>query len=101
MTSITQLLSPWPVAKPHTIVLRDQPEHLLPPPPPIYQPVTSIMSAENATSPQEAGHSPTQTGGSDHSDGDNGQSDGRKGYGKRELSTSKRAAQNRAAQVCV
>ena len=25
--------------------------------------------------------------------------DGRKGYGKRELSTSKRAAQNRAAQV--
>lgn len=26
--------------------------------------------------------------------------DGRKVYGKRELSTSKRAAQNRAAQVC-
>lgn len=29
-----------------------------------------------------------------------GPTDGRKGYGKRELSTSKRAAQNRAAQVC-
>ena len=33
------------------------------------------------------------------SGGDDGASDGRKG-GKRELSTSKRAAQNRAAQVC-
>lgn len=30
---------------------------------------------------------------------DGNDNDGRKGYGKRELSTSKRAAQNRAAQV--
>lgn len=36
--------------------------------------------------------------GSAESDGGDGP-DGRKGYGKRELSTSKRAAQNRAAQV--
>jgi len=97
MTSITQLLSPWPVAKPQTIVLRDQPEHILPPPI-NYQPIASMMNTET-TSPQETGPSPTQTGGSDHSDGDNTQTDGRKGYGKRELSTSKRAAQNRAAQV--
>lgn len=34
------------------------------------------------------------------SGGDDNGSDGKKG-GKRELSTSKRAAQNRAAQVCV
>lgn len=33
------------------------------------------------------------------SGGDDNGADGRKGYGKRELSTSKRAAQNRAAQV--
>lgn len=38
--------------------------------------------------------------GAGDSGGDDGASDGRKG-GKRELSTSKRAAQNRAAQVCV
>ena len=37
--------------------------------------------------------------GAGDSGGDDGASDGRKG-GKRELSTSKRAAQNRAAQVC-
>jgi hypothetical protein len=37
--------------------------------------------------------------GSADSDGGDGNTDGRKGYGKRELSTSKRAAQNRAAQV--
>ena len=35
------------------------------------------------------------SGGSD----DGNDPDGRKGFGKRELSTSKRAAQNRAAQV--
>ena len=39
--------------------------------------------------------------GSAESDGGDGPADGRKGYGKRELSTSKRAAQNRAAQVCI
>jgi len=38
--------------------------------------------------------------GSAESDGGDNNGDGRKGYGKRELSTSKRAAQNRAAQVC-
>lgn len=37
--------------------------------------------------------------GSAESDGGDANTDGRKGYGKRELSTSKRAAQNRAAQV--
>lgn len=37
--------------------------------------------------------------GAGDSGGDDNGSDGRKG-GKRELSTSKRAAQNRAAQVC-
>ncbi len=37
--------------------------------------------------------------GAGDSGGDDGVSDGRKS-GKRELSTSKRAAQNRAAQVC-
>lgn len=37
--------------------------------------------------------------GAGDSGGDDGASDGRKN-GKRELSTSKRAAQNRAAQVC-
>ncbi len=36
----------------------------------------------------------TSAGSDDGNDGD-----GRKGYGKRELSTSKRVAQNRAAQV--
>ncbi|RMD45009.1 hypothetical protein DV735_g18, partial [Chaetothyriales sp. CBS 134920] len=36
--------------------------------------------------------------GSAESDGGDNSTDGRKGYGKRELSTSKRAAQNRAAQ---
>ncbi|KAK5947343.1 hypothetical protein PMZ80_001493 [Knufia obscura] len=102
MTSITQLLSPWPVAKSHSIVLRDQPDYTQAqahsiPPPPSYQPVSDAMLSAQAqpvpTSPSAT--SPQQT--SDHSDGD-GQADGRKGYGKRELSTSKRAAQNRAAQ---
>ena len=41
-----------------------------------------------------APQTPTQPQGSPPSDG------GSKSYGKRELSTSKRAAQNRAAQVC-
>lgn len=101
MTSITQLLSPWPVAESHTIVLkRDQPEYPPPPqpqnhlpPPTSYQPASEIMS-NTPQSPQAT--SPSHI--SDHSDGDP-QADGRKGYGKRELSTSKRAAQNRAAQV--
>ena len=48
--------------------------------------------------PAIAGTSIMNPGAGD-SGGDDGASDGRKG-GKRELSTSKRAAQNRAAQVC-
>lgn len=107
MTSITQLLSPWPIAKSSSIVLRDQPEypspqsHTLPPLiTPSYQPASEIMTANAQTGPVSppSANSPTQT--SDQSDGDT-PGDGRKGYGKRELSTSKRAAQNRAAQVCV
>lgn len=101
MTSITQLLSPWPATKPHSIVLRDQPEYPPPqthqiPPPPTYQPISETMSPTQAVPQSPAAASPTQ--GSEHSDGDQQQTDGRKGYGKRELSTSKRAAQNRAAQ---
>lgn len=99
MTSITQLLSPWPVAKPHTIVLRDQPDHLSHmPPPSSYQPVSDVMATQSQAPTSPPATSPT-AGGSDNSDGDMNQTDGRKGYGKRELSTSKRAAQNRAAQV--
>lgn len=89
MTSITQLLSPWPVAKPHTIVLRDQPEDVLP---------AQTMNIAQTTTPPEQSQSPAAGNGSDISDGGDGQENG-KGYGKRELSTSKRAAQNRAAQV--
>lgn len=104
MTSITQLLSPWPIAKSNSIVLRDQPEypspqaHTLPPLiTPSYQPASEIMTAQGQSElASPSPNSPPQT--SDHSDGD-GPADGRKGYGKRELSTSKRAAQNRAAQV--
>jgi len=104
MTSITQLLSPWPVAKSNTIVLRDQPEYTQAPahripPPPTYQPVSEVMPASPALAPPTSPSATSPQQMSEHSDGD-GQGDGRKGYGKRELSTSKRAAQNRAAQVC-
>jgi len=99
MTSITQLLSPWPITK-HSVVLREQ-----------------LMSQSNTTTPprdqldnmqQSSPASPNDPSGGDmlagisnsaDSDGGDGNGDGRKGYGKRELSTSKRAAQNRAAQV--
>lgn len=93
MTSITQLLSPWPVAKPHSIVLRDQPEDVLP-----LQPSAQTMNLAQTTTPPEQSQSPAAGNGSDISDGGDGLDNG-KGYGKRELSTSKRAAQNRAAQV--
>ena len=59
----------------------------------------------NAASPHHHNIDPAIAGtgimnpGAGDSGGDDGASDGRKG-GKRELSTSKRAAQNRAAQVC-
>ena len=62
------------------------------------------MQHSNENSPTDGihGSDPANQGGggtSAESDGDQNTSDGRKGYGKRELSTSKRAAQNRAAQV--
>lgn len=47
--------------------------------------------------PKDEGDSSMMTARSDSDSPENG-GDGRKGYGKRELSTSKRAAQNRAAQ---
>lgn len=92
MTSITQLLSPWPVSK-HSIVLREQ--H--------YPPPQSSALPEHIDSMQQQPSSPNDPNdgvtGSAESDGGDNNGDGRKGYGKRELSTSKRAAQNRAAQV--
>jgi hypothetical protein len=93
MTSITQLLSPWPIVTKHSIVLR---EHYLPPPPPADH--IDSMTQPAPSSPND----PSADGvtGSADSDGGDNNADGRKGYGKRELSTSKRAAQNRAAQVC-
>ncbi|KIW64381.1 hypothetical protein, variant 1 [Phialophora macrospora] len=93
MTSITQLLSPWPVSK-HSIVLREQ--HYPPPP----QTLSDHMDAiphHQPSPPQDPSHNDAVTGSAESDGGENG-GDGRKGYGKRELSTSKRAAQNRAAQ---
>ncbi|KAJ9602834.1 hypothetical protein H2200_012614 [Cladophialophora chaetospira] len=91
MTSITQLLSPWPVSK-HSIVLREQ--HYPPPPQPMSDHMDT-MPQHQPSSPQDPGNDGV-TGSAESDGGENG--DGRKGYGKRELSTSKRAAQNRAAQ---
>lgn len=93
MTSITQLLSPspWPTVTKQSIVLR---EHYMPPPP---QDHSDPMQQQPPSPPNDA---PDGVTGSADSDGGDGNTDGRKGYGKRELSTSKRAAQNRAAQVC-
>ena len=102
MTSITQLLSPWPVTK-HSVVLREQV------PPHAHSITTSeypeIMQHSNPASPNDnlpnsdPSSAPPGTMNSTESDGGENNGDGRKGYGKRELSTSKRAAQNRAAQV--
>lgn len=91
MTSITQLLSPWPVSK-HSIVLREQ--HYPPPP----SDTIDNMQQHQPSSPNDPSNNDAVTGSAESDGGDNN-SDGRKGYGKRELSTSKRAAQNRAAQV--
>ena len=91
MTSITQLLSPWPAVTKQSIVLR---EHYMPPP-------TDHMDAvqqHQHTPPSPSNDPPSGEGNGGDSDEGIG-ADGRKGYGKRELSTSKRAAQNRAAQV--
>jgi hypothetical protein len=52
----------------------------------------------NQPSPPQDPNNDAVTGSAESDGGENG-GDGRKGYGKRELSTSKRAAQNRAAQV--
>jgi hypothetical protein len=93
MTSITQLLSPWPTVTKQSIVLR---EHYLPP---HHQDHMDTMSPRhNAPSPPNDLPADSTSGNPD-SDGGENNGDGRKGYGKRELSTSKRAAQNRAAQV--
>ncbi|KIY03867.1 uncharacterized protein Z520_00558 [Fonsecaea multimorphosa CBS 102226] len=95
MTSITQLLSPWPVSK-HSIVLREQ--HYPPPPQSSILPDhLDSMPQHHPSPPQDPAHNDAVTG-SAESDGGENNGDGRKGYGKRELSTSKRAAQNRAAQ---
>jgi hypothetical protein len=93
MTSITQLLSPWPTVTKQSIVLR---EHYLPP---HHQDHMDTMSPHH-TAPSPPNDLPADsTSGNPDSDGGENNADGRKGYGKRELSTSKRAAQNRAAQV--
>lgn len=105
MSSITQLLSPWPITK-SSIVLREQliaqSQNNMPSPP--RDNVDMTLRSEQPASPQS-------NNGMDKMEGDSGMmtrsdsdspengGDGRKGYGKRELSTSKRAAQNRAAQV--
>lgn len=94
MTSITQLLSPWPVSK-HSIVLRDQ--HYPPPHFSNYSDPIDTMPQPQPPSPSD--HANDNVTGSAESDGGENNGDGRKGYGKRELSTSLRAAQNRAAQV--
>jgi hypothetical protein len=93
MTSITQLLSPIPITK-HSLVLRDQMD----------QSTSSTSAYSSAEAMQTDNMSPPEHDHSDHLGHDlegsgDGSGDGRKGYGKRELSTSKRAAQNRAAQV--
>src|SRR5271163_2370818 len=106
MQTSTQLISAWPYAKPR-IVLREQllSQSNLPPSPP--RDHTKIMQENSSpTSPSDQGNNDPTTGGSgvmstsaDSDGGGENGGDGRKGYGKRELSTSKRAAQNRAAQV--
>jgi hypothetical protein len=106
MQTSTQLISAWPYAKPR-IVLREQllSQSNLPPSPP--RDHAKIMQENSSpTSPSDQGNNDPTTGGSgvmstsaDSDGGGENGGDGRKGYGKRELSTSKRAAQNRAAQV--
>lgn len=106
MTSITHLLSPLPLTK-HSLVLPQQQY----PPPPQSSTLPESMDAIPQQQQQQPQHQPQASSpnasinndgvtGSAESDGADTNTDGRKGYGKRELSTSKRAAQNRAAQVC-
>ena len=70
--------------------------------PPLHRPEHQLSTAGSShhhnIDPAIAGGGMMNSGAGD-SGGDGDGSDGRKG-GKRELSTSKRAAQNRAAQVC-
>ncbi|KIX04313.1 uncharacterized protein Z518_05180 [Rhinocladiella mackenziei CBS 650.93] len=94
MTSIIQLLSPWPVSK-HSIVLHEQ--HYPPPQSAVLPDHLDTMPQHQPSSPNDPASNEAVTG-SAESDGGENNGDGRKGYGKRELSTSKRAAQNRAAQ---
>ncbi len=96
MTSITQLLSPWPVSK-HSIVLRDQP-HYPPPHSSVLPDSMDAMPQHQPSPPTDATTNDAVTGSAESDQGEM-TGDGRKGFGKRELSTSKRAAQNRAAQV--
>ncbi|KAK4938959.1 hypothetical protein LTR10_020707 [Elasticomyces elasticus] len=93
MTSITQLLSPWPVSK-HSIVLREQ--HYPPPQSSLLEGIDN-MSQHHPSPPTDPASNDGVTASAESDQGE-GNADGRKGYGKRELSTSKRAAQNRAAQ---
>lgn len=72
--------------------------HHLPHHRPEHQLSNTASSHHHNIDPAIAGTGIMNPGAGD-SGGDDGASDGRKG-GKRELSTSKRAAQNRAAQVC-
>ena len=72
--------------------------HQLTPHRPEHQLSTAASPHHHNIDPAIAGTGVMNPGGGDSGGDDNG-SDGRKG-GKRELSTSKRAAQNRAAQVC-
>jgi hypothetical protein len=96
MTSITQLLSPWPASK-HSIVLREH--HYPPPQSSILTDTIDSMSQHPPSPPTDPASNDAITASAESDQGENN-GDGRKGYGKRELSTSKRAAQNRAAQVC-
>jgi hypothetical protein len=72
--------------------------HLIPAHRPEHQLSTAGSPQHHNIDPAIAGTGIMNPGAGDSGGDDNG-SDGRKG-GKRELSTSKRAAQNRAAQVC-
>lgn len=72
--------------------------HHIPTHRPEHQLSTTGSSHHHNIDPAIAGTGIMNPGAGDSGGDDNG-SDGRKG-GKRELSTSKRAAQNRAAQVC-
>jgi len=106
MQSSTQLISSWPFTKPR-IVLRDQLLSQVNSIPPLRDRTPRAMpetsSPASPTDPNNndcaGGTSGVMSTSADSDGGGDNGGDGRKGYGKRELSTSKRAAQNRAAQV--